>query len=89
MNTENKFNKTTIQWIIILFFMFGFGFLPPVGQITPAGMRALGIFIGAVYGWTVIGILKPTILAITSFILLVGELNSCKVALVLLWLECC
>lgn len=72
MNTEKKFNKTTIQWIIIFFFMFGFGFLPPIGQITPAGMRALGIFIGAVYGWTVIGILKPTVLAITSFILLVG-----------------
>jgi len=72
MSTESKFNKTTIQWIIIFFFMFGFGFLPPVGQITPAGMRALGIFIGAVYGWTVIGILKPTLLAITSFVLLVG-----------------
>lgn len=69
---STKSSKTTIQWVIIFFFMFGFRFLPPMGQMTPAGMGALGIFIGAVYGWTVIGILKPTLLAITSFIFLVG-----------------
>lgn len=31
--------------------MIGFGFLPPVGQITHEGMRALGIFIGCVFAW--------------------------------------
>lgn len=41
--------------IIILLFMFGFQFLPPIGQITHFGMSLLGIFIGALYGWLTVG----------------------------------
>lgn len=47
--------------LIIIFFMFGFQFLPPVGQITPLGMNLLGIFIGALYGWLTIGFAFPSI----------------------------
>ncbi len=64
--------KRVVPWIIVLFFIFGFGFFPPVGQMTPIGMRILGIFIGAVYGWTALGILKPTLVAILGFGLTVG-----------------
>lgn len=37
---------------ITLVIMLGFGFLPPFGQITSAGMRILGIFLGLVFAWT-------------------------------------
>lgn len=64
--------KATLKWLIVLFFVFIFGFLPPVGQMTPIGMRILGIFIGAIYGWTVLGILQTTLIAIIGFGLTVG-----------------
>lgn len=36
------------KFYIIVFFtiviMFGFGFLPPFGEVTPTGMKILGIF---------------------------------------------
>lgn len=67
-----KQKNTTTKWLIVLFFMFGFGFLPPFGQITPIGMRALGIFIGAIYGWTVLDILQTTLIAILAYGLTVG-----------------
>lgn len=36
--------KPIIFKIIVLAFMFGFGFLPSIGQMTPLGMRVFGIF---------------------------------------------
>ena len=43
--------KYYIHFIIVLCFMFLFGFIPPVGPITELGMRILGIFIGCLWGW--------------------------------------
>ena len=37
-----------INVIITLALMFGFGFLPPIGSITPIGMKVLGCFLGLV-----------------------------------------
>ncbi len=34
---------------------------PPLGQITLAGMRVLGIFIGVLYGWIFIDLIWPSI----------------------------
>lgn len=37
---------------ITLTIMFGFGFLPPVGQITSTGMQVLGLFFGCIFAWS-------------------------------------
>lgn len=47
-----KKNLLYVHVVITLFFMFGFGFIPPVATITPLGMKLLGIFIGLVYAWS-------------------------------------
>jgi len=41
-----------INVIITLALMFGFGFLPPIGGITPIGMKVLGCFLGLVYAYS-------------------------------------
>lgn len=51
---------------LIVLFMFGFKFLPPVGQITPLGMSLLGIFIGAIIGWCTIGFVFPCLAGILA-----------------------
>ena len=37
---------------IVLLFMFGFQFVPPIGPMTQYGMAVLGILIGAILGWS-------------------------------------
>lgn len=41
-----------IKFGIVFAFMFGFGFLPPIGPMTQYGMAVLGILIGAILGWS-------------------------------------
>lgn len=48
-------------------FLFGFGYLPAIEPITPMGMRILGIFIGAIYLWSVAGVVWPALLAIVAY----------------------
>ena len=47
-----KTKKFYVVLAITLLLMLAFGFLPPFGQITPMGMRLLGIFIGCIFAWT-------------------------------------
>ena len=66
MSTNVK-KKTDFYWLhifIMLAFMLGFGFLPPLEPITPIGMKVLGVFIGMLYGWTTIGMAMPCLLGI-------------------------
>ena len=48
-------NNTALRYyakiLLIAVLMFGIGFLPPIGDITPYGMKILGIFIGCIVGW--------------------------------------
>ena len=44
-----------VAFIISFAFMFGFKYLPPIGEITTYGMAVLGIFIGVVIGWCASG----------------------------------
>lgn len=53
-----------LHYIITTVLVFGFGFLPPFSSMTPYGMGVLGTFIGAVYGWTTIGMVYPSFIAI-------------------------
>ncbi len=65
-------NKHLFTWAIVLAFMFGFGFLPPIGAMTPTGMRILGTFIGCIIGWTTLGILETTFFGVIAFGLTIG-----------------
>lgn len=49
--TKQKDTKFYIIVAITLIIMYGFGFLPTFGQVTPAGMRILGIFLGCIFAW--------------------------------------
>lgn len=55
-----------LNCIIGLFFMFGFGKIPPFGPLTPVGMQVLGIFIGLLYLWTTAGVAWPSIVGIVA-----------------------
>lgn len=46
--------KIRINFAIMVILMIGIGFLPPFGQVTPMGMRVLGVFVGTLYGWITI-----------------------------------
>ena len=57
--------KNTISYIhvaIMLALMLGGGYLPPIAQITPIGMKVLGVFLGLVYGWCFIDLLWTSVL---------------------------
>lgn len=56
MSTVAKNQNTTklIKFIIMLALMIGIGMLPPFGDITPMGMKILGVFIGTLFGWMVL-----------------------------------
>lgn len=43
--------KQKIHFVVLLILTFGIGYLPPVGDITPYGMKTLGVFVGLFYGW--------------------------------------
>lgn len=63
--TQDKLsiNSKTILHYVIMFAIMGiFYFIPSGDVVTPYGMRLLGIFIALIYGWTVIGLLIPSLI---------------------------
>lgn len=53
MDTQKtKSSADYIKFAIVLLFMFGFQFVPPIGPMTQYGMAVLGILIGAILGWS-------------------------------------
>lgn len=44
-------NLLYIKVLVIILLMAGIGMLPPIGAITPYGMKILGIFVGCIAGW--------------------------------------
>lgn len=80
-NSQKKGNKTAIYWIhsiISLSLMFGFGLLPPVAPITEFGMKMIGIFLGLVYGWVLIGIAWPSMAGLIALMCL-GNMTADEV----------
>ena len=63
-----------IHYAITAFLIFGFGFIPPIDPITPTGMAVLGTFLGAVYGWTTINMVWPSLMAMVGLSLAVGTM---------------
>jgi len=56
--------RDSLQIIIILMLMFAFGFLPPIGTITPFGMKVLGVFLALIYAWTINIVMWPSLLGL-------------------------
>ena len=49
---EKKGMSDYIKYAIVLLFMFGFRYVPPIAPMTPYGMGVLGVLIGAILGWS-------------------------------------
>jgi len=67
-SSANK--KDMISWINIIItiaLMLFVGFLPPFGQITPVGMKVLGVFLGMMYGWITCGLIWPSLFGLVVF----------------------
>ncbi len=80
--TANKSSVITyVNLVIVLFLMFGFGYIPAPAPLTQYGMAVVGIFLGAVYGWTVSssGLSWVSILAIAA--LGFTDMGNCSVAM--------
>lgn len=64
--TEVK-KTPVITWINIaigLALMLLFPLLPPIGTITPVGMKIMGIFLGMVFMWSAVDLIWPSILGL-------------------------
>ena len=68
-----------IHYVICAAFCLLFRFVPPFGGLTEIGMGILGTFIGAVYGWIMIDMLWPSVLALVGIGLSIG-MNQMMVA---------
>lgn len=71
-NTLASGKKTlnTKYWIcslIGIWFLFGFGLLPPFAELTVVGMKILGIFIGVIFLWSTVDVVWPSILGIVAY----------------------
>lgn len=66
MATEKNNKMYYIHIAIFLIITFGVGFLPPFAQITPLGMKVLGVFLGIIYGWCFIALDWPSMVALLS-----------------------
>lgn len=67
--TETAKTKNTwwyINSILVILLTIGIGYLPPFGQITPLGMKVLGVFIGVLYGWCTVSMLWPSVWGIVA-----------------------
>ena len=69
MGATGKSKLFYLHVAITLFFMFGFGFLPPLEPITPLGMKLVGIFIGLIYAWSTTTMIWPSLLGMVAVVL--------------------
>ncbi len=53
--------KRYIHVAIMFALIIGISMMEPFGQITPFGMKALGLFVGVLYGWIFIDLVFPSI----------------------------
>lgn len=58
--------KFYIKTVVFFVLMFGIGLLPAPEPLTPYGMKAIGIFVGLIFGWCAIGMIWPSIVGILA-----------------------
>lgn len=71
-NTKNKFDVKYVHYFITAFIVFGSQFMPQIGPVTPKGFAILGCFVGAVYGWTFLDMIWPSIIGLIGLGCAVG-----------------
>ena len=64
MKEKTKDSSYWIHMAITIVIMVGFGYLPAPAPVTPFGMQVLGIFIGMVYGWSMVDQIWPSLFGI-------------------------
>ena len=64
---QKKLNLNILHYIVVLFLMFGFRFLPPFGGLNEISMQVIGVFAGIIYGWITLSIGWPSILGLVAF----------------------
>ena len=62
----NNVKRFYLDVAIILLLMFGFGYLPAIGPITPEGMRVIGILFACIYAWTIGSSTWPSLMALIA-----------------------
>ncbi len=63
MTTKSKkFDMLYVHIAVMLVLIIGAHFVPTVGPITPVGMKILGVFIAMLYGWSICGMVWPSML---------------------------
>lgn len=68
--------KHYIHCVVMLAILVIIGNLPTFASITPLDMWVLGIFIASIYGWCTLGLLWPSLFAITA----IGLTGYCTVS---------
>ncbi|MGI6224735.1 MAG: SLC13 family permease [Peptococcales bacterium] len=77
-NIKPQSKKETVYYLHTLIFLiitFGFGYLPTFSTVTEMGMKILGIFLGALYGWIFIGLIWPSLICLLA-LPLSGYMNA-------------
>lgn len=62
----SKKDRTWIHLMIMLSIIAIFFLMPEQGTLTKVGMRVIGVFIAAVYGWSASGLVWPSLIAIVA-----------------------
>lgn len=63
---SSKIDQLYMHIVVMLALIIGFHFIPPMGAITPIGMKLIGIFLAMLYGWTTCGMLWTSLLGIIA-----------------------
>lgn len=58
--------KYYLHCFITVGIMFGSWLIPVMAPLTPLGGRVLGIFVGVLYGWVMVGLTWPSIIALLA-----------------------
>lgn len=67
VKTKNKSVAFWINTAITIGLMAFFQYLPPFGDVTPMGMKVLGVFLGMLWGWITIEMIWPSIIGLVFF----------------------
>ena len=66
---KRNFDRMYLHIAIMLGLIIGFSFLPPIGMLTPTGMKLTGIFLAMLYGWTTCDMLWTCLLGMSALAL--------------------
>ena len=57
MTRSKSFDSRILHLCIMAIIILGFGYLPTFSTVTPYGMKAIGCFLGIIYGWIFVDML--------------------------------